>query len=177
MKLKVFQVQEDLLVNCIYQIRDKKVMIDEDLAMLYQVETKRINEQVKRNLERFPDDFAFYLTQQEYENLKSQFATSSWGGRRKPPLVFTELGIAMLSSVLNSPYAIQVNIAIMRVFTKMRNTISDLDKLKSQLNELVQQSQDHSENIELIFQLIHNLGNHENKEIERPSIGFKLNNK
>lgn len=77
MKLKVFQVQEDLLLNCIYHLRDKKVMIDEDLAMLYQVESKRINEQVKRNIERFPDDFAFYVTRAEYENLKSQIATSS----------------------------------------------------------------------------------------------------
>lgn len=175
MKLKVFQVQEDLLINCIYHIRDKKVMLDEDLAMLYQVETKRINEQVKRNIERFPDDFAFYLTQIEYENLKSQNATSSWGGRRKPPLVFTELGIAMLSSVLNSAYAIQVNIAIMRIFTKMRNTVTDLDKLKSQLNELLQQSIDNTENIEFIFHLIQNLGSTESREKERTKIGFKKN--
>ncbi|MBK6634463.1 MAG: ORF6N domain-containing protein [Chitinophagaceae bacterium] len=99
-------------MNKIYLIRGQKVMLDSDLSALYQVETRRLNEQVTRNKERFPEDFMFQLTVDEYENLISQFATSSWGGRRKLPYAFTEQGVAMLSSVLNSPTAINVNIQI-----------------------------------------------------------------
>lgn len=106
----------------IYLIRNLKVMLDRDLAVLYGVTTKRINEQVMRNSDRFPIDFAFLLTSQELAILKSQFATSSlsWGGRRKPATAFTEQGFAMLSSVLRSPRAIQTNISIMRAFVQMR---------------------------------------------------------
>src|SRR4029077_6993647 len=98
----------------IFIIRGHKVMFDQDLAALYGVPTKRLNEQVQRNIRRFPADFMFQLTGEEYENLKSQFATSSWGGRRKLPSVFTEQGVAMLSSDLNSERSIWVNIQIMR---------------------------------------------------------------
>jgi hypothetical protein len=99
-------------------------MLDSELADLYQVETKRLNEQVRRNLNRFPNDFMFQLTREEWEDLKSQNATSrSWGGRRTPPLVFAEHGVLMLSSVLNSDRAIQVNVRIMRIFTKMRQML------------------------------------------------------
>ncbi len=115
-------LSEDLVIHKIYFIRGQKVMIDTDLAELYDVPTKRLNEQLTRNLDRFPEDFAFRLNQDEYDNLKSQIATSSWGGKRKLPYVFTELGIAMLSSVLNSKKAIQVNIAIMRIFVSFRQT-------------------------------------------------------
>src|SRR5213075_588593 len=94
-------------------------MFDEDLAQLYQVETRRLNEQVKRNSDRFPEDFMFQLTESEWENLKSQNATSSWGGRRKIPFAFTEHGVLMLSSVLSSDRAVQVNIQIMRIYTKL----------------------------------------------------------
>ena len=104
----------------IYTIRDVQVILDEDIACLYGVETKRLNEQVKRNIERFRSDFMFKLTSEEFSILKSQNATSSWGGRRKLPLVFTELGVAMLSSVLTSKEAIEVNVQIMRAFTSMR---------------------------------------------------------
>lgn len=100
----------------IYEIRGEKVMLDKDLASLYQIEVKRLNEAVKRNIRRFPSDFMFQLTKEEWSNLKSQFATSSWGGVRKLPYAFTEQGVAMLSSVLNSEIAIEVNIAIMRTF-------------------------------------------------------------
>ena len=98
-------------------------MIDEDLAELYEVETKRLNEQVKRNKDRFPEDFMFQLSKNEFEILKSQNATSSWGGRRLPPYVFTEHGVLMLSSVLRSGRAVEVNIQIMRIFTKMRELL------------------------------------------------------
>ena len=96
-------------------------MIDRDLAELYGVETRRLNEQVKRNIERFPEDFMFQLTSNEFDNLKSQIATSSWGGVRKMPYAFTEQGVAMLSGVLKSPTAVEVNIRIMRAFVSMRH--------------------------------------------------------
>ncbi len=113
-------VSEEHIKNAIYNIRGKQVMLDSDLAKLYEVSTSRLNEQVKRNIERFPEDFMFRLTENEYANLKSQNAISSWGGRRKLPNVFTEQGISTLSGVLNSKTAIRVNIAIMRAFVGMR---------------------------------------------------------
>lgn len=103
-------IPEEIILTKIYFIREQKVMIDRDLAELYRVETRRLNEQVKRNLSRFPEDFMFQLSELEFTNLKSQIATSSWGGRRKLPFVFTEHGVLMLSSVLNSEQAINVNI-------------------------------------------------------------------
>jgi hypothetical protein len=116
-------------------------MMDDDLASMYHVETKRLNEQVKRNSKRFPKDFMFTLTHKEFENLKSQNATSSWGGRRKLPNAFTEQGIAMLSSVLNSDTAIEVNIRIIRVFTRLReyalthkDILLQLPKLEKEVN-------------------------------------------
>src|SRR5438445_748006 len=109
-------VAEQKILNRIYVIRNQKVMLDEDLAVMYRVETKRLNEQVKRNKIRFPKDFMFTLTQKDYENLKSQNATSSWGGRRNMPIAFTEQGVAMLSSILNSDVAVEVYIRIIRVF-------------------------------------------------------------
>ena len=115
--------QDVLIENKIFSIRGHKVMLDKDLAEMYGVETRRLNEQVKRNIDRFPLDFMFQLTQIEFENLKSQNATSSWGGTRKNPFVFTEHGVLMLSSVLNSARATQVNIQIMRVYTKLREII------------------------------------------------------
>ena len=120
---KEVAIPEEVLMNKIYLTSGTKVMLDSDLAELYQVGTKRLNEQVKRNLGRFPEDFMFQLSKEQWENLKSQNATSSWGGRRTLPYVFTEQGVAMLSSVLNSNVAINVNIQIIRVFTKMREML------------------------------------------------------
>ncbi len=117
------QIELNEIQNMIYMIRGQKVMLDSDLAKLYAVETKSLNRQVRRNLNRFPEDFMFQLTSDEYENLRCQNGTSSldYGGRRYQPLVFTENGVAMLSSVLRSDTAISINIAIMRVFTKLRS--------------------------------------------------------
>ena len=106
--------------NSILEIRGLKVILDFELAKMYQVETKRLKESVRRNSRRFPVDFMFELTQDEWTNLRSQIATSSWGGKRYPPFALTEQGIAMLSSVLNSEVAIDVNISIMRAFVMMR---------------------------------------------------------
>ncbi len=128
-------IPDEIITNKIYLIRNQKVMLDSHLAELYQVETKRLKEQVKRNLNRFPEDFMFELTKNEYENLRSQFATSSWGGSRYLPLVFTEQGVAMLSSVLNSDRAIAVNIRIIRIFTKMRALLTDNLSLRLEIEE------------------------------------------
>ncbi len=111
-------------------------MLDKDLAVLYEVETKILNKAVRRNIERFPTDFMFQLTKDEFDNLKFQIGTSSWGGTRKLPLVFTENGVAMLSSVLNSKRAIQVNIQIMRTFTKIRKMLSSDASLARKLETL-----------------------------------------
>ena len=105
-------------------IRGQKIMLDADLAALYEVETKVLTQAVKRNIGRFPTDFMFQLTKQEFNNLRSQFVTSSWGGRRYPPYAFTEQGVAMLSSVLNSERAVRVNIEIMRTFVRLRRILA-----------------------------------------------------
>jgi hypothetical protein len=121
-------IPDELITSKIYLIRNRKVMLDEDLAELYNVETRRLNEQVKRNKARFPMDFMFQL--------KSQFATSSWGDRRKLPYAFTEQGVAMLSGVLHSERAIKVNIQIMRVFTRMRELLETHKEILAKLDNL-----------------------------------------
>jgi hypothetical protein len=140
----------------IYVVRGQRVMLDADLASLYGVTTRRLNEQVRRNRERFPDDFAFELTLQEFRNLMSQFATSSsgYGGRRKLPWVFTEQGVAMLSSVLHSPLAIQVNIEIMRAFVRLRRLLATPGELVAQLNKLAETVQLHDEQIRMIAEVL-----------------------
>jgi hypothetical protein len=117
-------VPVELIEKRILLLRGHKVMLDADLAELYRVPTKVLVQAVKRNLDRFPDDFMFQLSQTEFHNLKSQFVTSSWGGTRKLPRAFTEQGIAMLSSVLRSTRAVQVNIAIMRAFVRLRELMA-----------------------------------------------------
>jgi len=146
-------------------------MLDEDLADLYQVETKRLNEQVKRNTERFPQDFMFQLTIEEYENLKSQTAASSWGGRRKLPFAFTEQGVAMLSSVLNSDIAINVNIQVIRVFTKMREIILTNKDVLLKLEQLEKEVTKSKHDITLIFQALKQLLSKPAEK--RRMIGFK----
>ncbi len=126
-----------LIERKIYLIRGLKVMLSTDMAELYGVEPKVLVQAVKRNSERFPEDFMFQLTAEEFENLKSQFVTSSWGGiRRATPYAFTEQGVAMLSGVLNSKRAVQVNIAIMRAFVKLREMIASNKELAKKLDEL-----------------------------------------
>ena len=122
----------------IFLIRGEKVLLDFDLATLYQVSTKRLKEQVRRNLKRFPNDFLIILTDQDLTILRSQIATSSggWGGRRNHPFAFTEQGVAMLSSVLNTDRAIDVNIAIMRTFVKLREVLNSNQEFQKKLTEL-----------------------------------------
>ena len=151
-------------------IRGQKVMLDSDLAEMYGVEVKRLNEQVRRNIKRFPADFMFQLSSQEFTNLKSQFATSSsWGGRRKSPSVFTEQGVAMLSSVLNSDRAIEVNVQIMRAFVKLREMISSHKDLVEKVEEM---EREYDEQFAVVFQAIRQLMDKPKGSVEK--IGFKV---
>ena len=131
-------IPEEVLMQKIYLVNGIKVMLDSDLAELYQVETKRLNEQVKRNSGRFPEDFMFQINDEEFENLRSHFATSSekHGGRRYLPYAFTEQGIAMLSGVLRSEKAVQVNIAIMRAFVQMREAMLSNKDMARKIDEM-----------------------------------------
>ena len=125
-----------LIQNKIYEIRGQKVMLDFDLAEMYGTETKRLKEAVRRNIHRFPGDFMFELTENEHEFLRTQIATSKRGGTRYFPFAFTEQGVAMLASVLNSKTAIQVNISIVRAFVLLRQHLSDYNDLKEQIEKL-----------------------------------------
>ena len=151
-------VPQEVIKNKIYLIRGLKVMLSTDLARLYGIPVMRLNEQVKRNINRFPADFMFPLTRQEVTILKSQIAISSWGGaRRATPYAFTEQGVAMLSSVLNSERAIQVNIAIMRAFVKLKEILSTHKELAHKLKELEGKIEMHDTDIKAIFEAIRQL--------------------
>ena len=188
-------ISEEIVINKILFIRGKKVMLDKDLAEMYGVLTKRLNEQVKRNIKRFPSDFMFQLTKEEAENLisqnaissskiktknlKSQIATSSYGGTRKLPYAFTEQGVAMLSSVLNSDTAIDVNIKIIRIFTKMRELLLDnkdillkLEQLERKVSKQDIKVNKHEREMEMIFSAIKELLNP--TAPKREPIDFKI---
>ena len=172
-------IPDEVIMNKIYYIRGKNVMLDQDLAELYDVETKRLNEQVKRNLSRFPDDFMFQLNKEEFKNLKSQFATSSWGGRRKIPFVFTEHGVLMLSSILNSDRAIKVNIQIIRIFTRMREMLLAHKDILLKLEQMHQKLAEHDNKILLVFEYIKQLEQEKsqrNDQQNRKKIGFRRHN-
>ena len=147
-----------IIENKIYEIRGQKVMLDFDLAEMYQVETKNLNKAVKRNKERFPEDFMFQLTSEEMANLRFQFGTSSWGGTRYLPFAFTEQGVAMLSGILRSPQAVEVNINIMRAFVHMRQYLlshvsrQELDELKQRIEYLEEDISSDRENNENQFE-------------------------
>ena len=150
----IIKIPDEVIMHKIYQIRNLKVMLDMDLAQLYGVETKQLKRAVRRNMIRFPPDFAFELTQDELEILRSQFGTSSWGGLRYPPMAFTEQGIAMLSSILSSDRAIIVNIRIIRIFVKMREILLNQKDIIAQLKEIAQKVESHDENIHLILEYL-----------------------
>jgi hypothetical protein len=151
---RVAVVRRSSIERRIYFVRNQGVMTDTDLAVLYRVPTKAFNQAVRRNLMRFPADFMFQLTSDETENLRSQFVTSSWGGRRYLPFVFTEQGVAMLSSVLKSDRAIQVNIAIMRAFVKVRELLATHQELALRLGELEAKFNKHDGQIRDVFEAI-----------------------
>jgi len=178
---KIITVPNERIENKIFLIRGKKVMTDRDLAELYGVETRALNQAVKRNIERFPEEFMFQLNKKETEIwqsqiLISQFVISSWGGRRKTPMVFTEPGVAMLSSVLNSKKAIQVNIQIIKTFIKLREMIASNKDLRIKIEELEKK---YNKYFRVIFETIRSLSEYK-KETEADSskkIGFKDRNK
>lgn len=166
-------IQADQIERRIYLIRGRKVMLDVDLAALYGVTTKRLNEQVKRNQRRFPDDFMFRLTSDEVELLRSQIATSNKGrgGRRYFPYVFTEYGAVMLSSVLNTTVAIETGVKIARAFVRLRETLYAHKELAQKLRELEDKIQGHDVHIQNIFGAIRRLMTGPRKA--KPKIGFK----
>ena len=141
----------------IFFIRGLKVMLDADLAELYAISTARLNEQVKRNKDRFPQDFMFQLNDDEFENLRSQIATSSWGGRRVLPYAFTEHGVAMLSSVLRSPRAVQMNILIVRAFIKIREILASNKDLAGKIEELQKEQKLQNKHINSIYSMLEKL--------------------
>ena len=172
---KSIVVAEESIISKIYLIRGKKVMIDRDLAGLYGVETKQLKRQVRRNIDRFPDDFMFELNEDEFQEWRSQFGTSNEGdkmGLRYAPYVFTEQGVAMLSSVLNSERAIKVNIQIMRIYTKMRELLLTHKDILLKLEQLERQVVQNSEDIQMIFAALKELLNPP-QEPPRPRIGFR----
>ena len=150
----------ELIASKIYLIRGIKVVLDRDLAELYGLETKRLKEQVRRNIERFPEDFMFELTKKEIKNLRSQFATSSWGGARYLPMAFTEQGVAMISSILKSKRAIEVNIAIIRAFVKLREMMATHKDLKRKIESMEKK---YDEQFQIVFEAIKQLLTEEDK--------------
>ena len=153
-------------------IRGQKVLLDRDLAALYEVRTRDLNKAVQRNLERFPHDFMFQLSPEEFRGLMFQFGTSKRGGTRKRPYAFTEQGVAMLSSVLRSDRAVQVNIAIMRAFVSLRRMLSGHKELAEKLAALEQSLEKHDERIRTLFSVIRQLM--EVPEKPKRQIGFKV---
>ena len=167
-------IPDEIISNKIYLIRNQKVMLDRDLADLYQVETKQLKRQVRRNIGRFPDDFMFEITKQENESLRSQFGTLKRGEHSKyVPMVFTEQGIAMLSSVLNSDRAIAVNIKIIRIFIKIREVLTDNLSLKLEIEDIKKKLNNHDKNIELVFSYLDELVEKKESGKERNKIGYK----
>ena len=174
--------REEKVISKIYLIRDRKVMLDRDLAEMYGVETRVLNQSVKRNSKRFPEDFMFQLTEEESENLISQIVISNHGGLRKLPYAFTEQGVAMLSSVLHSDTAIEVNISIIRIFTKMREMLfaskDILIRLEQIENKVLAQNEKiskHDDDLQMIFTALKQLLIQE--EVPRNPVGFKIPSK
>ncbi|MCX6765461.1 MAG: ORF6N domain-containing protein [Candidatus Moranbacteria bacterium] len=164
-------IPQEVIENKILLIRGKKVILDKDLAAFYQVETKVLNRAVKRNIDRFPEDFMFRLNKNEFDNLRFHFGTSSYGGRRYIPFVFTEQGVAMLSSVLKSKRAIQANIQIIRTFTRLREIIISNRELRIKIEEMERKNES---KFKVIFDIIKKLIATREKEINpNKRIGFK----
>ena len=164
-------IPAERIAQAILLLRGHKVLLDADLALLYEVETKVLLQAVKRNLERFPADFMFQLSDQEFDHLRSQFVTSSWGGRRYAPYAFTEQGVAMLSTVLRSPKAIAVNIEIMRAFVRLREVLSSNKDLAAKLTALEHKLDSHDQAIVGILNAIRELMRPPEPQKKRP-IGF-----
>jgi len=171
-------IPDEVVMTKIYKIRGQKVMLDRDLAELYGVETRRLKEQVRRNKDRFPEDFMFEMTKEELKNWRSQFAMSNSEvmGMRRPPFVFTEHGVLMLSSVLNSKRAIQVNIQIVRIFSKMRELLFTHKDILIKMEQMEYLQERQGEDIEVIFKYLEKLlkkDKQKESQEKRKRIGYK----
>lgn len=171
-------LSDEVIVNKIYLIRDKKVMLDRDLAELYGVETRRLKEQVKRNLSRFPENFMFVLSKEELENWRKEFGSTNKEimGLRIPPYAFTEHGILMLANVIKSDRAIKVSIRIIEIFVRMRETLLSYKDVLKKLDEIERKYTDHDQKIMLIFEYLRQLEQAKQEELEfrnRKKIGYK----
>ena len=169
-------IPDETIIRKIYVIRGQKVILDVDLAGLYEVDTNYLKRQVRRNIMRFPEDFMFELTMEEFQNLRSQFGTSSWGGSRYRPMAFTEQGVAMLSGVINSEKAIAMNIAIMRAFVEIRKIVIGNKSIAAQLELLKEKLGEHDVQLSQIYDTIENLLDEKSEKKtwdNRKKIGFK----
>jgi hypothetical protein len=174
-KNQEYAIRETLVTSKIYVVRNKKIMLDRDLAELYEVETRVLNQAVSRNIERFPEEFMFQLTNDEFEILMSQIVISSWGGTRKMPFAFSEYGVAVLSSVLRSKRAIQVNIQIMLVFSKIREMLLDTLSMKLDIEDIKKRLSNQDKNLELVFSYLDELIEKKESPASRRPVGFRSN--
>ena len=167
---------DEIIMSKIYLIRGVKVMLDRDLAELYGVQTKALKQAVRRNIERFPEDFMFEMTDNEFANWRSQFVTSNSDlmGLRHKPFCFTEQGVTMLSCILNSKRAIELNIQIVRIFTKLRESLTDSYAIKLEMEKIKSQLEDHDNNIQELFTYIDELIKEHEKPGPMKKIGFRL---
>lgn len=177
-KQTLVKIPDERIINKIIVLRDKKVMIDRDLAELYGVTTKRLNEQVKRNLKRFPKDFMFQITKEEKEEIILHFEhLNSLKFSPVLPFMFTEHGAVMLASVLNSDKAIEVNIQIVRVFTSIRQALSDNTELRLEIERIKKKTENNTKNIEIVFQYLDELLDKKENPKPRTQIGYKTSKK
>ncbi len=172
-------IPEKRIIRAIMVIRGQKVILDSELAALYGVETRRLNEQVRRNIDKFPEDFMFQLTKEEFDDLRSQIATSSsgWGGRRKPPLVFTEHGALQAGNVLNSDQANKMSVFIVRAFVRLREMALTNEKLSRKIDDLENRVSDHDEILIDLIREIRKLIDTPKPKGKKRSIGFVLSEK
>ncbi|MCR8560485.1 ORF6N domain-containing protein [Mucilaginibacter sp. BJC16-A38] len=168
-------IPDEIVMNQIYYIRGQKVMIDRDLAVLYNVETRILKQAVRRNITRFPDDFMFEMTKEEFQNWRSQIVISNSDlmGLRFMPFCFTEQGVAMLSSVLNSERAINVNIQIIRIFTRIRHMFMDNTELRLEIEKIKSKLDNQDKNMEVVFRYLDELIEDKEDPKPRKRIGFK----
>lgn len=169
-------IPDEVIMGKIYMIRGLKVILDKDLAELYEVETKALKQAVKRNIDIFPEHFMFELTEEEFKNLRSQIVTSSWGGQRYLPYVFTELGVLQLANVLKSKRARKMSVRILEVFVKMREMLATHEEIQYKIEKIVAKLDEHDDQILLIFEYLKQLEASKQQELEqknRKPIGFK----
>jgi hypothetical protein len=169
-------IPEEVIMSKIYIIRGQKVIFDKDLAELYEVETKALKQAVKRNMDIFPEHFMFELTEDEFANMRSQIVTSSWGGQRYLPFVFTELGVLQLANVLKSVRARKMSVRILEVFVKMREMLATHKEIFYKIEKIVEKMHEHDDQLLLIFEYLKQLEQQKQKQeeqVNRKRIGFR----